>query len=267
MKGFFIMISMRQVLIYLSLKYKGDWRGIRDAIANKERVIDGEALPLLASLKENTITLLDDDYPLNLKQAFRPPFVLYYRGNKKLLSERHKLGIIGSRENSEYAAKAIETIVGSVAEKEPDVVLISGMAKGCDFLAEQSALKHKLRTVSVLGNGLDICYPSSSKEVYEADKENNLLISEYPCGVEPASEHFPERNRLIASLIDSLLIGEGEERSGTAITVRFALDEGKDILCLPTGIFSHKNLCNLLIRDGAYLCMNGEDVLQSLHKV
>jgi DNA processing protein len=260
------MISMRQVLIYFSVKYGGDWDRIREAISRKERVSDEEALAAIKDIRSNTVTLIDEDYPLFLKQSFCPPFVLYYKGNLQLTAAKCKLGVIGSRDISDYGEKTIDKLIPETASLLKEAVVISGMAKGVDSEAERKALACHLPTISVLGCGIDVCYPSSSQDVYGADKSSNLLISEYPDGTKPQKEFFPQRNRIIAGLLDALLIIEADEKSGTAITVKYALEAGKDIICVPSSILTSKQLCNALIKDGAGLVTCGADIAAALSK-
>jgi DNA processing protein len=262
------MLTMREVLVYFSLKYQGDWLQIRNAIANREKVTDEEAQEVLKKVTSLTMTLIDDNYPFYLKQAYRPPFVLFYKGEINLLSSPYKLGVIGSRNNTEYGAKCIEKLLGELNAAQSGITVISGMARGIDSLAEREAIQLGMNVVSVLGSGVDICYPDSSSDVYgfSSNSPKGLLISEYPDGVQPLAEHFPARNRIIASLIDSLLIVEAAEKSGTSITAKLALEENKDILCVPSSILGENQFTNELIKDGAIMCMDGKDLFDSLSR-
>jgi DNA processing protein len=261
------MVTMRDILVYLSVSFLGDWGKIREALVNKIKVSDEEVMKVVGGVKNSYITLIDDDYPPCLKNVYRPPFVLYFKGNREVLNTKYKLGCIGSRDCSDYGVTSAGKVLKEALAGEKDLAVVSGMAKGIDSECERMAMTEKRRIISVLGCGLNVCYPSDSKDVYEySSGENGLLISEYPNDVKPEKENFPMRNRIIAGLIDSLLVVEASLMSGTAITVKMALEGGKDILCIPSPITSEKNLTNELIKDGAEICLSGEDILSSLKR-
>jgi DNA processing protein len=256
---------MRQVLIYFSIKYGGDWEKIKNAIAAKEALEENQALGLLKDLDSNTLTMIDSNYPIGLKESYRPPFVLFYQGNISLLESPHKLGVIGARKNTAYGKKAAESLISSLGEKKNDICIVSGMAKGIDSIGQKEAMSQGMKVISVLGSGLDCCYPESSSDIYDyCQKEKGLLISEYPKGTKADAKNFPMRNRIIAGLIDSLLVIEAEVPSGTSITTKFALANGKDVLCVPNDIFSEMKFTNSLIHDGATMVLDAKDILESL---
>lgn len=261
------MLTMREILLYFSIKYKGNWEQIKNALARKEIVSEDEGKALISNIKCNAITFIDSDYPNCIKQAYRPPFVLFYQGNIQLLESRKKLGVVGSRNNSNYGRETTEKIITGLAEKSCDITVVSGMAKGIDSIAERTAIKHNMKIISILGCGVDICYPESSRDIFEYSKtQNGLLISEFPPGIKPLSQNFPMRNRIISSIIHTLLIVEAKRRSGTSITARLSLEDNKDILCVPRNVDSPYKLTNFLIKEGADSCLGAEDVIQAMNR-
>ncbi len=249
----------QDVVLYFSLKYNGNWEDIYNAIKVKEKINDEEYVLLKEKNKANYITLVDKDYPDNLKKSYRPPFVLYYYGNIDFLKE-DSIAVVGAREYSKYAGEKCYDIVRDLAKQR---IIISGMARGIDSIAHQSTIDARGRTIAVLGSGIENCYPYENRKLYEAIKDNHLLISEYPFDVEPKASNFPERNRIIATLCKALFLIEAKEHSGSMITVRFALDYGRDIYCLPHNV-DGLHVCNKLIKDGAFLVETADDILENL---
>lgn len=251
----------RDILIYLAMKYKGNWDDIYGAIKRKEPIDDMAFTNLLATLKANAITIIDKNYPDHLKQAHKPPFVLFYYGDLSLLDHpQETVAFIGSRKASEYGKKMARLIVSDLAKK---MVIVSGMAKGIDTVAHETAINAKGKTIAVLGSGIDYCYPRENIELYRSIKENHLLISEYPNRVEPDHSQFPLRNRIIAMLAKSVVVGEADLKSGTLITVSYALSQGRDVCCVPYPA-DISSACNSLIKQGAKLVENANDVYEEM---
>lgn len=177
------------------------------------------------------------------------------------------LTIVGSRKNTQYGKNVIQNLLASC--KDQEIVILSGLALGIDGLAHKEALRNNLTTISIPGSGLDhsILYPSShralSQEILDA---GGALISELEDTTPPAPWTFPQRNRLMAALSDALLIIEAEEKSGTLITGRQALELGRDIGAVPGDIFSPSAFgTNLLIKEGAYPITSVDDLFALLH--
>ena len=239
------MFTTHEILLCLSLKYKGNWDEIYQAIRNKKRITEEEGRDLLASYKSDAkvVVITDPDYPEALKKIYRPPFVLFYYGDfSSIKNQKHCVSYIGSRDSSAYGEK---------------------MAKGIDGVATKAALDAGGRAVGILGSGIDVCYPNSNEDIYKRLKTEGLLLSEYPEEVPPNKENFPARNRLIAGLSEVVVVGEADRHSGTLITVNYALEGGKEVACLPYPA-DQDSACNLLIKDGATLITSAEDVLEML---
>ncbi|MBQ6334907.1 MAG: DNA-protecting protein DprA [Erysipelotrichaceae bacterium] len=225
----------REKLIAYSFYYGGEYDKIAKAIKNDEKIRPVKI--------DNALTMLDKDYPKVLFDLKRPPFVLYYKGNIDLLKEE-AYAIVGSREPCQYALMATENL----AKKNKDKVLVSGLAKGIDACGHRNALK----TIGILGCGIDYIYPSCNKELILEVAKRGLVISEYPGLSKPYGYHFPFRNRLIAALSERVYIMQSKARSGTMTTVNEALELGKEIKVLPYDIFMKEGMQNnQLIYEGA----------------
>ena len=249
------MKKIRDYLIYYSLKYNGDYQKVKRAIIDREDMTDEEFPPI----KSGVVTFDDEDYPDYLKRINDPPLVLYYYGDISLLKNIDKhVGVIGSRNFSEYGKEATENIVSGIAK---DTVIVSGLAYGIDAIAHACAINNKGKTIAVLGSGIDVCYPPENQELYEKIKKNHLVISEYPGLTQPSPDKFPFRNRIIAQLSKCVLITEAYARSGTSITANFALMLGRTVCCVPYPV-GKNSFCNKFINQGAFLVEGPEDVLE-----
>lgn len=258
-------MNARHLILYLAVKFNGNWENILNFIKNKEPVDVDEVEKLANDFKGEYITLVDEEYPKNLQASRRPPFILFYKGDISILSLREKnfLSVIGSRNCSDYAKNTISKIINELPN---DIIIVSGMAKGIDGVAHLSALNSKKKTIAILGSGIDYIYPSENKYLYERIiKEGGLILSEYPLNSEPEPNNFLFRNRLIACLCNSLLVGESYGRSGSKSTVTYAVEEGKDIGCLPFPANENSN-CNQYIKEGCFLIENKDDVLLMMDK-
>lgn len=256
---------MRKILAYLSIIYEGDWNKIYQSIIDKEQIDQNKMNIVLSELKVDYITIIDNNYPESLKHIYKPPFVIFYKGNLELLNNNFKkISIIGSRENSDYGKDCTNMLCKELLLKDENIVIVSGLAKGIDSIAHTECLKQNGKTIAVIGNGLDITYPKCNKDLYESISLNGLIISEYPNGVIPKKEHFPIRNRLIAGISDGICVIEAKVKSGTMNTVSYALEEGKPIFCVPDRCFNESG-CNKLIKEGAKLIENANDILEDLY--
>jgi len=249
----------REACVYLSLKYKGEWEEIYRAIREKERPDWEEFDRLKATNSGQYVTLCDAEYPQAFKVVEKPPFAVFYHGDWSLVKESERtVSYVGSRNASAYGLQKTREIVTALAKK--GVVIVTGLAKGIDAEAAKAALEAGGKVIAVLGNGIDYCYPSSNKELYEKIKATGLVLSEYPGLTPPDKSHFPLRNRLVASLGKGLVVGEASKKSGTLITVGQALSLNKEVGCLPYEATGESG-CNMLIKEGAYLLENAQDVL------
>ena len=252
-------MTARECLIYLALKFNGDYRMMRDAIQRRELPDDEETIP---PMKCKVVTMLDDDYPSYLLKGYMPPIVLFYYGDLSLMDDpARNLSVIGTRKPNNYGIKATRTLVGWACEK--NINIVSGLAKGIDAIAHWTAIENGCKTIAVLGSGIDYCYPSVNFELYEKIKKDHLVISEYPGFTIPQPSNFPFRNRLIASLTNCVLITDALYKSGTSITAGFALEYGKDVCTIPHPIYQ-ESLCNRLIEEGATMILSKDDLYKAL---
>lgn len=217
-------------------------------------------------MKEKNIQILtikDEDYPYLLKQIYDPPSVIYIMGNKKILSQ-NGIAIVGSRNCSLYGQKIAKYLSYQLAKK--GIHIISGLARGIDTFSHIGTLQAKGKTIAVLGSGLDVIYPPENAKLAEKIVESGgCLVSEYIVGTKPLGEHFPARNRIISGLASGVVVVEASEKSGSLITVDFALEQGKNVYAVPGNINSPNSLgTNSLIKQGAKIVTSIEDILEDL---
>lgn len=250
-------MNQREIIIKIAIHHEGDWEKIYQTLQNKDyEEILCQDLP---KMDYKAVTILDEDYPDYLRETFRPPFVLFYYGDISLLKDPKKnLAVIGSRAITEYGFNVTKEIVEELAK---EVNVVSGLARGIDYIAHSSAINSGGKTIAILGSGIDYCYPPENIDLYNEIKKNHLLISEYPGMTSPTPDKFPIRNRLIATIADTVLITEAYRRSGTSITASFALQFNKNICCVPYPYYRN-SFCNHLIGEGAFLVQNANDVLE-----
>lgn len=254
------MITIRDVLIYFSLKYQGSQREVMNALKNKEPVVQDHVMLKVQEIKSKVLTILDDEYPNYFKDYYQPPLVLYYYGDISLLKKKPILAVVGSRNNSVYGQKVTKELINKLCFKK-NITIVSGMARGIDTIAHSEALEQGAGTIAILGSGIDYPYPKENEWLYQKIKKQGLVISEYPSDLKPNKMNFPVRNRLIAFACDKLLITEAKKNSGSLITLRFVLDVGKDVLCVPDQIFSDSE-CNRLIQQGAKMINSVDDLME-----
>lgn len=211
----------------------------------------------------HTITYFDDEYPELLRQTYEPPWVLYGKGNIKLLKREPKLAVVGSRQSSDYGKRAIEAIFPKLIEK--GVLLVSGLAAGVDTLTHQTAITSGGETIGIIAGGIFHIYPRANKDLALEMMRNQLVISEYPPNTPPSRWHFPMRNRIISGISRGTLIVEAKQKSGSLITANFAVNEGREVFALPGSIFNPNTVgTNELIQQGAKLIRNADDILDEL---
>ena len=208
--------------------------------------------------KIKEIKLGEEKYPKKLEHIYAKPQNLYVLGNEKLLDEK-SIAIIGCRECTKSGALNAYKFGYKLAER--GICIISGFARGIDTYAHKGAIAARGKTIAVLGCGLDIVYPAENLELYkEILLFGGAIISEYPLGGKPEKLHFPNRNRLISGLSDGVLVVEAKKRSGTLITVDYALEQGRDVYAIPGDISNSNSYgTNELIKEGAIPVTEIED--------
>jgi DNA processing protein len=204
-----------------------------------------------------------EEFPERLKKLVDCPYGIFYKG--KLPGEEVPcVGIVGARACTSYGKYMARQIGAALAEAGAAVV--SGMALGIDGYAQQEALRQGGISVAVLGNGVDICYPTQNQVLYHDLEERGTLLSEYPPGSAPLAFHFPLRNRLISGLSDTILVVEARQKSGSLITADQALEQGKDVYAVPGRAGDPLSAgCNQLIAQGAGIVLSPEQFLTVLN--
>ncbi len=240
----------------------------KQAAAFAESKNTADALYLLETIRRDGIRFLhpeSEEFPEKLKTIPDPPFCLYVKGN---LPDPNlpSAGMVGARACSEYGKKMALSFAGSLAAA--GVQIISGMAAGIDSMSARGALSVGGKTFAVLGSGIDVIYPVENFSLYyEIISSGGGIISEYPMGTQPIAWQFPLRNRLISGLSDRLLVMEAKERSGTLITVRYALEQGRDVYALPGRLTDKASFgCNRMIADGAGILISPEYLLEEIYR-
>ncbi len=208
------------------------------------------------------ITLSDPRYPVLLREIFDPPVMLFARGRLELLQPFH-FAVVGTRRPTPYGLAVAERLCADLARA--GLTIVSGMARGIDSAAHKGALASGGDTVAVLGCGVDIVYPSENRKLAADLSTKGLLISEFAMGSTAFPQNFPVRNRIISGMSSGVLVVEGAQYSGSAITAKLALDQGREVFAVPGNITSKPSWGpNLLIKQGAKLIQDWNDVIVEL---
>lgn len=208
------------------------------------------------------IRIIDESYPVLLKNIYDPPMVIYVRGNLK--ADEQAIAFVGSRNATAYGNTVAEMLAGEVAKR--GITVISGLARGIDSSAHEGALKSGGRTIAVLGCGPDIAYPPENQELMERIICSGAVLSEYAPGTPPLRGNFPARNRIISGLSMGVTVVEAGEKSGSLITAEFALEQGREVFAVPGNVNSrYSKGTNKLIKEGAKIVTNVKDILEELN--
>jgi DNA processing protein len=208
------------------------------------------------------IPIVDPRFPARLKEIFDPPILLFARGKVELL-QQISLGIVGTRRPTPYGLAATERLAADLARA--GLTITSGMARGIDTVGHKAALALGGDTIAVFGCGVDLVYPAENRKLSQEIAEKGLLLSEFPMGAPAYPQNFPVRNRIISGMSIGVLIIEGAQHSGSAITARIALDQQREVFAVPGNITSKMSWGpNLLIKQGAKLVQEWNDVVVEL---
>jgi DNA processing protein len=200
------------------------------------------------------------EYPRLLAELADPPPILWSLGDPALML-RPAVAVIGARNASSLGARMARAIARDLAEA--GIVVVSGLARGIDTEAHRAALGGG--TVAVMAGGIDVVYPSENADLAGQIGEAGLIVTEQPPGMQPTARHFPRRNRIVSGLCRAVVVVEAAAKSGSLITARTALDQGREVLAVPGHPFDARAAgCNMLIRDGATLVRGGGDVIEAL---
>lgn len=227
---------------------------------NQQEVND--QLELIEKYQVHVLTIWDKRYPNLLKKSADPPLVLFYKGE---IPENWSpcLAVVGTRTPTQYGKTVTEKLVVDLVHN--GITVVSGLARGIDTIAHQSALDYGGKTIAVLGCGLDYIYPPENKKIYQAIEEKGMIFSEYFIGTGPDAVNFPRRNRIISGISLGVLIVEAGDKSGALITANYAVDQNREVFAIPGAINNPKSSGpHRLIQQGAKLVQNIQDILDEI---
>ncbi|MBI4268077.1 MAG: DNA-protecting protein DprA [Chloroflexi bacterium] len=205
----------------------------------------------------------DPDYPARLKEIYDYPPVLYVRGSL-LSQDEWCLAVVGTRRATVYGRQVTEEMVTDLARSK--ITIVSGLAKGIDTIAHQTALETGGRTIAIFASGLDTVYPAENAELARRIMQRGALVSEYPPGTRPRADNFPRRNRILSGLSLGVLVVEAGDTSGAIITANLALEQNREVFAVPGSILSPAcRGTNKLIQEGAKLVRDYRDILEELN--
>lgn len=208
------------------------------------------------------LTFWDEQYPYLLKQIYDPPVLLFVYGEIEP-DDQYAIAVVGTRIPSEYGKLVAERLVHDLSKK--NITIVSGMARGIDTIAHETAIRTGGRTIAVLGSGLDKVYPPENKKLFKAIGEHGAVISEYFLGTAPDATNFPRRNRIIAGLSLGTVVVEAGIKSGALLTANLALEQNREIFSVPGNIYSPLSAgTNQLIKMGAKLITSANDIFIEL---
>ena len=240
-------------------------RGIAQSIiSNKSLVEVDKALSWKAAKPESRqiLTLESKDYPPELAVIANPPMVLFAEGKLSLLSNK-KIAIVGTRHPTSQGIENARMFAKDIAAK--GLTVVSGLAAGIDRYAHEGAIDEVASTIGVIGNGIDLIYPSSNRDMYDRLITQGLILSEFPLGTNPVSSNFPRRNRTIVGLSQACLVIESGLDGGSMISANFALEMGREVMAIPGSIHNPMARgCHKLIKSGAKLVETSHDIFEDL---
>ena len=221
-----------------------------------------QALAWAEQPNQTIITLNDAAFPELLREINDPPIVLYVRGDQTLLSSP-QLAVVGSRHASRQGLQIAEDFGAHLSSV--GLCITSGLAHGIDAAAHRGGLKGQGKTLAVVGTGLDRIYPAANQSLAREIVEQGAMVSEYPLGTRPLAQNFPRRNRIISGMATGCLVVEAALKSGSLITARQAMEQGREVFAIPGSINnSLAKGCHQLIKQGAKLVETAQDVLEEL---
>jgi len=220
-------------------------------------------LKKLKKLNAEIITYWDKEYPSLLKKIYDPPLILYIKG-KFSEKDDYSIAAVGTRNPTNYGKIQTERFISELSKQ--GITIVSGLARGIDSIAHQTALKNGGRTIAIIGSGLDVIYPPENKNLFNKISENGVIISEFQLGTKPDAPNFPRRNRIISGISLGVIVFETAINGGAMQTARFALDQNREIFAIPGNLGVRQSEgTNLLIQRGeAKLVVNSEDILNEL---
>ena len=240
-----------------------DSRVVQDLVEVRNRINPDDRMELLARTGVAVANWNGADYPPRLKQIADPPPVLYYVGEIRPEDES-SVAIVGTRNPTAYGREAATLLSRDLASA--GITVVSGLALGIDGVAHRAALECGGRTIAVVAGGLDSVYPKEHTGLFRQIQEQGAVVSEHPLGMRPDPRSFPRRNRLISGMTLGTVVVEAAEGSGTRWTVYQALEQNREVFCVPGNIFSPASrFTNRMIKEGAKLVADYTDILEELN--
>jgi DNA processing protein len=241
-----------------------DQASVTSILASRPQISPEAEMEKLRRHHVQALNWNDASYPTKLKEIYDPPPVLYVRGEIKPADE-WAVAVVGTRRATPYGRQVAEQLAGDLARNQ--VTVVSGLARGIDAIAHRAALDGGGRTIAVMACGLDMVYPPEHVKLAQEILERGALVSDYPLGAQPRSEHFPRRNRIMSGISLGVLMVEGDVKSGAMITTHLALEQNRDVFAVPGSIYAPTfRGNNKLIQEGeAKLVSRVEDILEELN--
>ncbi|MBI3598118.1 MAG: DNA-protecting protein DprA [Nitrospirae bacterium] len=245
--------------------------GISESVAKNILTFKGfdSAKREMEKIDKDGVTLLtfnDPDYPSLLLTIYDPPPMLYRKGlagGVTTNSDPYPIAMVGTRNMTYYGKSVASLLAGELVRV--GITIVSGFARGIDATAHRAAMATGGRTFAVLGSGIDVIYPKEHKKLYDEIIENGFIFSEFPMGTHPEPRYFPQRNRVISGLSLGCVVCEASTKSGSLITARFAMEQGREVFAIPGSIFSETSKgVHSLIASGAKLVADVQDILKEL---
>jgi DNA processing protein len=240
-----------------------DSRSVKNLLKTRSEIDLARELDRLQALGVQVLTWESPDYPRLLLETHAPPPVLYVKGELRE-HDAWAVAIVGTRRASTYGREVTRRLAGALARN--GITVVSGMARGIDGVAHRAALEAGGRTIAVFGCGIDHIYPPEHRKLAQQIAAHGALVSDYPLGTRPEGRNFPPRNRIISGLSLGVLVTNAGKTSGALITADFAAEQGRDVFAVPGSILTQGSVGpNHLIKDGAKLVLEAEDVLEELN--
>jgi DNA processing protein len=241
--------------------------GLRKQVAQRilERAFSQDPQKVLRDVEKlgaRVVIFSDPAYPEPLREIHDPPMVLYIKG-AAIPGKATFVAMVGSRTSTPYGVKTAESLAQGLARR--GLGIVSGLARGIDSAAHWGCIEGRGFSVGVLGTGIDVVYPPSNKKLFDIMGEKGAVITEFPPETPPEPKNFPIRNRLISGLSRGVIVVEATMKSGSLITASMALEQGREVFAVPGSVHSFKSKgCHFLIKQGAKLVENADDVLDDL---
>ncbi len=238
---------------------------IKNFLNEKKNVNPQECMDYINKRGITFIHPEDDRYPYLLRQIDNPPTGLFILGDLQSCNLEKTIAVVGSRRASENGKTALKNILSDF--RNTDICIVSGLAEGIDTIAHTTAVENNIKTIAIIGGGFDKLYPKSNKELFKKIiNGSGAVLTEYWPDTDAISWHFPVRNRLVSGISKGVLVAEAAIKSGAMITARLALEQNKELMCMP-GLISNPNTEGIykLLKEGAGLVTKSQDILDYMN--